>query len=256
MLKFTAWCLFLVSFNVYASNTVSGSCDSSAGMSDSNVLALSSQPGFCQTYGYEVGKPECRHLSKNSYQANHFTLHGLWPNQNACGQRYGFCGVKQLNNHCDYAPVDLSPDVSGRLRTMMPSYQYGSCLERHEWNKHGSCQILSADAYFSLAMRLTTEVDQSILGLYVTQNQGKTVQLVMLRDKIIEAFGKKNSEKVYLGCKNGVLVDIYIQLPALIPFDESLDSLIDKAPNYQYRDSCPKRVKISDFSKDTIASIA
>lgn len=132
----------------------------------------------------------------------------------------------------------------------MPSFKYGSCLERHEWNKHGSCQILSANEYFSLAMRLTQEADATLFGQYVRENQGRTVRLAYLRDKIAETFGRKNSRKVYLGCKNGVLVDIYIQLPALIPQNESLEFLVDKAPDYKYRDSCPARIKISDFNSD------
>ncbi|WP_058534066.1 ribonuclease T2 family protein [Legionella saoudiensis] len=251
MIKSGVFCLFFVSLSVNAS----GGCDMNAGLSDSNVLALSSQPGFCQTYGYEAGKPECTHLSKESYQARHLTLHGLWPNQNACGQSYGFCGVTQRNNHCDYAPLDLSNVVAENLQTMMPSYKYGSCLERHEWNKHGSCQALTADEYFSLAMRLAKEMDQSRFGSYISENTGKTVSLVSLRRMLDESLGSKNSGKVYLGCKRGVLVDIYIELPALIPADESLEFLIDKAPNYHYHDSCPANVKISDFTKGTILSL-
>jgi ribonuclease T2 len=256
MKKFTALFLFVLSLNFNIPHAIADSCDASAGMFDSNVLALSSQPGFCQTYGYEAGKPECVHLSKNSYQAKHLTLHGLWPNQNACGQRYGFCGVQQQNHHCSYSPVDLSSNVSENLKKIMPGYKYGSCLERHEWNKHGSCQILSADDYFALAMRLALEADQSVFGQYITQNQGKTVRLSMLREMIAQAFGKKNSGRIYLGCKNGVLVDIYIQLPASISLDESLESLIDRASNYQYRDSCSSNVKISDFNKENIVAMA
>lgn len=255
MINFTALCLFFLSFTCNAYNYFAGSCDPNAGMSDSNILALSSQPGFCQTYGYEAGKPECQHLSKKSYQSSHFTLHGLWPNQNACGQRYGFCSTKQQNHHCDYAPLELSPNVSADLKKIMPGYQYGSCLERHEWNKHGSCQILSVDNYFSLAMRLVSEADQSVFGQYVTQNMGKKVSLTVLKNKISESFGKKNAGKVFLGCKNGVLVDIYIQLPALIVFNEPLESLIDEASNPQYRDACPRTVTLSAFSKDAVVAL-
>ncbi|CAM4379995.1 MAG: Ribonuclease I [Legionella sp.] len=251
MIKSSISCLFFVSLSVNAS----GSCDMNAGLSDSNVLALSSQPGFCQTYGYEAGKPECSHLSKNSYQARHLTLHGLWPNQNACGQSYGFCGVSQRNNHCDYSPLDLSTEVAESLQTMMPGYKYGSCLERHEWNKHGSCQALSADHYFTLAMRLAIEMDQSAFGSYVTENSGKTVSRESLRKMLDETLGNKNAGKVYLGCKRGILVDIYIELPALVPVDEPLESLVDKAPNYHYHDSCPANVKISDFTKGSILSV-
>ncbi|MBI2785631.1 MAG: ribonuclease T [Legionella longbeachae] len=250
MKKFTVL-LWLV-LSGYVSASFSGNaCDMTAGMSDSYVLALSSQPGFCQTYGYEVGKPECMHLSKNSYQAKHLTLHGLWPNQSACGQRYGYCGIKQKTHHCTYSPLNLSSEVSQHLKIIMPSYAYGSCLERHEWNKHGSCQILSVDDYFSLAMRLTAAVDDSVFGQYLTEHLGQKVQLSALRDMVVKAFGKTNSGKIYLGCKNGVLVDIYIQLPALIPFNQSLESLIDEAPNQKTYDTCPQKLILSDFNKES-----
>lgn len=224
------------------------SCDSS-GMADSYVLALSSQPGFCETYGYEAGKPECRKLAQDSYQATHLTLHGLWPNIDTCGQHYGFCGVKPQANHCNYEPIALSPIVSNDLKKIMPSFNYGSCLERHEWNKHGSCQALTPDGYFSLAMRLVTEVDQSAFGRYLTEHQGQTVTHSVLRQMISQTFGTSNSEKIFLGCKNNILVDIYVQLPAIIPENAPLSMLIDQAPNNHSRDLCGKKVKISHFFK-------
>lgn len=224
------------------------SCDS-AGMADSYVLALSSQPGFCETYGYESGKPECRKLTKDSYQANHLTLHGLWPNIDVCGQHYGFCNVRPKASHCDYDPLSLSPNVSDELKKLMPSFNYGSCLERHEWNKHGSCQILSADDYFSLAMRLLNDADSSPFGHYLTAHQGQTVPLTALREMIDKTFGSANREKIYLGCKNNVLVDIFIQLPAVLTSDSLID-LVNEAPNNHSRDLCGQKVTISHFNKD------
>ncbi len=226
-------------------------CDSRVGMADSHVLALSSQSGFCETYGYEAGKPECRKLSQNSSQANHLTLHGLWPNQDNCGQRYGFCGVKPRANHCDYSPIELSSSVAEGLRRLMPSYNYGSCLERHEWNKHGSCQVLSPDEYFTLAMRMTTEIDSSVFGRFLTEHKGDTVKLALLREQLNKAFGRNNAGKFYLGCKDGFLVDIFIQLPALIPMQEPIESLINRAPEHQYHDSCSSYVTISNFTKES-----
>lgn len=233
----------------YTETPNGNNCKSDPGMADSYVLALSSQSGFCETYGYESGKPECKKLPAGSYQASHLTLHGLWPNQNACGQHYGFCDASPKNSHCDYRPLEFSADVAENLKKMMPSYYYGSCLERHEWYKHGSCQLLSPDLYFTLAMRLTTEADQTPFGQYLTQHKGQIVKLTQLKQVLSESFGKQNASKVYLGCKNSVLVDILIQLPALIPLEESLESLVNKAPDYQYRDSCPGNVIISKFSK-------
>lgn len=256
MQKFTAPFLFLFSLNVWASYPISASCDSTTGMSDSNVLALSLQAGFCQTYGYEAGKPECTQLVESSYQSNHLSLHGLWPNQNACGQSYGFCGVKQENNHCAYSPVELNEHIAEQLKGIMPAYKYGSCLERHEWNKHGSCQALSVNDYFALAIRLATEVDASDFGQYLTSNHGNIVSLASLKELISNVFGQDNIGKIYLGCKNGILVDIYIQLPALIPLNDSLYHLIDNAPKSYFRDGCPSKIKISDFNKSTRLAFA
>jgi ribonuclease T2 len=239
------------SCGVVTSNKLNSSSCSSVGMADSHLLALSSQSGFCETYGFEAGKPECRKLSKSSYQASHLTLHGLWPNQDVCGQRYGYCGVKPQSNHCGYAPVTLTPKVTERLKTLMPSFNFGSCLERHEWNKHGSCQALSADDYFTLAMGLVSEVDKSAFGKYLTAHKGETVKLSTLRDLITESFGAKNAGKVYLGCKNNILVDIFIQLPALIPFNESLVTLITSAPDNRNVDFCSAKVVISNFTKES-----
>ncbi len=152
-------------------------------------------------------------------------------------------------NHCDYAPLNLIPSVEKQLKVVMPSFNYGSCLERHEWNKHGSCQALSSDDYFSLAMRLTKEIDASLLGQYLTEHAGESVSLSVLRDVIKRSVGNKNASKVYLGCKNNILVDIFIQLPALMPSYESLATLMDKAPDNHNRDQCSAHLTISNFTK-------
>jgi len=223
---------------------------SNTGMADSHVLALSSQAGFCETYGFEAGKPECLKLPKESYQARHLTLHGLWPNLDSCGQRYGYCGVYPQYNHCHYDPLALSEQTSSALKQFMPSYFYGSCLERHEWNKHGSCQNLSSDEYFSLAIRLVNEADQSIFGQFLSENQGQTVKMSQLKTVIEQSFGLKNVNKINLGCKNGILVDIYIHLPALMPNENSLTSLINEAPDYFAKELCGSKIKISRFHNE------
>ncbi|KTD76353.1 ribonuclease T2 family protein [Legionella waltersii] len=228
-------------------------CELSPGMADAHVLALSSQPGFCETYGVEVGKPECLKLSKKSYQVNHLSLHGLWPNQDACGHNYGYCGVMPKSSHCDYSPVDLSTAVSNDLKKTMPSYNYGSCLERHEWNKHGTCQSYTSDEYFSLAIRLTKEMNETIFGKYLTDHSGEIVKLSDLREAIKQSFGKDNSDKITLSCKNGILVDIYIQLPAVISYQASIQSLVDKATvDHQHQDYCNSSITISNFSRENL----
>jgi len=225
-------------------------CEIKAGLADSYVLALSWQPGFCQTYGFEAGKPECFNLKKQSYSFKHLSLHGLWPNQKACGHHYSFCGVPPKKHHCGYPPLKLTVAVASQLKKNMPSYAHGSCLERHEWNKHGSCQILSSDAYFSLAMRLAEEADDSALGQFLREYQGQKIKRTQLRQKIIDAFGVDAKDKIYIGCGGNTLVDIYIQLPALIPREEPLTHLIDKAPSANRLNGCPNWLYISNFTNE------
>lgn len=133
----------------------------------------------------------------------------------------------------------------------MPSFAVGGCLERHEWYKHGSCQVLSSNDYFSLALRLTQEVQATSFGSYLHDHVGQRVPLAQLREAIVQSFGEQAVYKVYLGCKNGYLVDIFIQLPALIPFTEPLDSLVKKSKPLSRYDGCPASVGISNFSKKT-----
>ncbi|ARG96333.1 ribonuclease T2 family protein [Legionella micdadei] len=225
------------------------SCQTNPGFADSYVLALSWLPAFCQTRGYRESKPECLHSLPNSFQASHLVLHGLWPNQQTCGQEYGFCNERIHTHYCDYPPVRLSTIVASNLRQMMPSYAYGGCLERYEWSKHGSCQTLSPDDYFSLAIRLSREANSTPLGKFLHEHVGATVLRVQLREAIRQSFGQNTVSKVYLRCKKDLLVDLYIQLPALIPANESLQNLVQQAPEFVRYDACPASIKISDFNK-------
>lgn len=214
---------------------------------DSYVLALSWQPAFCETYGYEAGKSECRHLNKNSFAQSHLVLHGLWPNQDGCGHHYGFCDASPQRRHCDYNPLNLRVEVAEALSQYMPSYASGSCLERHEWNKHGSCQSRNVDAYFERAIALSKEMNQSAFVALMRQYHGASVPLKQLEQSIDVAFGQGSHTKIYLGCNRGRLVDVYVELPSQLPDNESLAQLMAKAAGRKGFDACPSMVKISDF---------
>ena len=208
----------------------SGDPCGTAGHEDSYVLALSWQPAFCET---KPDKPECAVTDPAAYQAGNFTLHGLWPNKNDCGTHYGFCGSykKMVRPFCDYAEVSMQDETRTALGIVMPSAAHGSCLQRHEWHKHGTCQTAwDADAYFKISMRLLAEVTASPLGVFVSQNVGKTVETEAFLGKVDEAFGPGARDRVRLKCKGGNLVDLYIYLPKDMPEGEPLSALIQKGP--------------------------
>lgn len=214
---------------------------------DSYKLAMSWQPAFCESHRR---KPECKITDDAVYQVRHFTLHGLWPNKRECGANYGLCGPykKSAKSFCDYTPVPMKPETVKTLAEVMPSVAEGSCLDRHEWYKHGTCQTeWSADQYFDTAVRLVKEFNDKGVAEFMSQNIGKTVATAEFLKVVDKSFGKNASKRLTLGCdKQGNLVDVFINLPQQIPADKALADLIRQAPE-SFNNRCGK-----DFSVDAI----
>jgi ribonuclease T2 len=217
-----------------------------SGNANSYVLALSMQAGFCETSG--KNKPECLNLTANSPYSKQLSLHGLWPNKNACGTNYGFCNnTQKKSSHCDYAPVALTSQTELMLKQYMASMQYGSCLERHEWYKHGTCQGRTPDDYYSLAINLTKQVNDTDVGSYIATNIGKSITAVDFNKRFDEAFGAGSSKKVQLICNRGLLTDLYIELPNLEDNNESsIKELLPLAKNAKPK-TCSDTFKLSNF---------
>jgi ribonuclease T2 len=105
-----------------------GKADSQAapGTFDFYLLNLSWSPEFCATH---QASPECgRGLG--------FVVHGLWP-QDASGD---------YPEDCSDAPGPANPQA---FTDLIPT----PSLVEHEWQTHGTCSGLSADAYFSAVRR-------------------------------------------------------------------------------------------------------
>jgi ribonuclease T2 len=198
---------------------------------DSYKLAVSWQPAFCESHR---GKPECKITDNTVYQASNFTLHGLWPNKRECGINYGLCGqYKQaVKSFCDYDAVPMKPETVKSLGEVMPSVAKGSCLDRHEWYKHGTCQTdWQADQYFATAVRLVKEFNAHGIADFMKQNTGKTIPTAAFFKIVDQAFGKNASKRFSLDCdRDGLLVDVFINLPKQIPENVALADLIQQAP--------------------------
>jgi ribonuclease T2 len=211
-----------------------------ANKADSYKLAVSWQPAFCESH---KGKPECKITDNKVYQASNFTLHGLWPNKRECGINYGLCGQnkQQVRSFCDYQPVPIKPETVKSLGEVMPSVTGGSCLERHEWYKHGTCQTdWNADGYFDTAVRLVKEFNQQGMAAFMKQNMGKTVETTAFLNAVNQAFGQNASQRISLACdRDGNLVDVFINLPKQIPANTALKDLIQQAPE-NFSNRCGK----------------
>ena len=222
-------------------------CNPLPGNADSYVLALSWEPAFCETYGYDAGKRECYTLDENSFEQQNLMLHGLWPNQNSCGHHYGFCNGKKPQRHCSYQPLGLNSQIAKALSKYMPSYNSGSCLERHEWNKHGSCQLENVNSYFGRAIDLAKEMNRTAFVNLIREYHGAKVSLQQLQQAIDTSFGEGSYNKIYLGCNQGKLTDIYVTLPSELSNEDSLFELLQKAPDKKGKNACPPMIEISNF---------
>ncbi len=222
-------------------------CNNQPGLADSYLLSLGWQATFCSSSKYHQSKQECQpgfRVDKN-YQ---FTLHGLWPNQKACGKHYGHCNnsIRPEAQFCDYVMFEIEQKHLDTLNRQMPGANTKDCLDRHEWYKHGSCQFMSAGDYFSTAANFTQEINNSSFGQYIRNNIGKTIKRKTLLKKFEQSFGKDSAKKIYIGCYNNFLMSLNITLPVITEDNaqQSLSSLIQQAPNSPHENDCSKQLTI------------
>ena len=173
------------------------------------LLALSWQNAFCETHRYIK---ECK-TKRKRYTDTRFGLHGLWPQP----RENIYCGVSSDDKRLDKThkwdrlqALYLSDKTRKELLDVMPGS--ASNLQRHEWIKHGTCANMSEDEYYSKAIKLTKQINESKVGRFFTQNIGKVVKLQQIRFKMNESFGRGAGKKLELRCKNGLITEIWLHL--------------------------------------------
>jgi ribonuclease T2 len=193
------------------------------------ILAMSWQPTFCEGL---PDKKECQAQTPQSFEASHFTLHGLWPQP----RNNIYCGVPRPQVDADAAhrweelpQVELSAETRKGLDEVMPGTQ--SFLERHEWTKHGTCYPSgSVEPYFKDALRIMTAINQSPMQAFVAAHVGQTVQSADLRAKFDEAFGPGAGDRLRVACKpdggRQLIAEITLGLGGDIPAGAPVKELI------------------------------
>jgi ribonuclease T2 len=164
------------------------------------VLSLGWEPAFCESHD---NKSECASETSDRFDANHFTLHGLWPQP----RRREYCNVSQNLIDADkkgdwqtLPNVDLGAETRARLAIAMPGTQ--SFLERHEWIRHGTCYGAGdAEAYFRKALSLVDDVNSSAVQALFAANVGQEITVAAVRGAFDAAFGAGAGDRVRLACK-------------------------------------------------------
>ncbi len=138
-----------------------------AGRFDYYLLALSWSPSYCAEDSMESRDPRQCGLDRRFS----FVVHGLWP-QNERGWPSG----------CTSPQRDAPPALVASMLDIMPSPR----LVEHEWDSHGKCSGLSAQAYFDLTRRVRSRV--TIPAAY----RGPTRTLMVTGAEVERAFVAAN----------------------------------------------------------------
>lgn len=182
---------------------------------DYYTLALSWQPAFCET---NSRKPECASQTSTRYDATNFVLHGLWPNRHDDPSHdFAYCEQsdsiieRDRRDWCELPPLSLSDTIASDLQVFMPGS--ASCLQNHEWYKHGTCAGMSDDAYFALSNELVQQFSQTAFTQYVADRIGEEVSRRDLLNVFEDEFG--TDEYLSLRCTDidGISTLSEIRLP-------------------------------------------
>ena len=191
----------------------------SAGHFDSFVFSLEWTAAFCEG---KPGLPECANRSPDRFDAKNLALHGLWPDQAGdTSHSYGYCGVDssvraldRAATWCRMPALNLSNATMSRLSTIMPGT--ASCLQNHEWYKHGTCSGLTPDEYFAQASALVTFVSGTNFGRYLSTHSGQTISANSLLEAFESDFGSGSRSLVRLTCTKAggadLLLDVRLKL--------------------------------------------
>ena len=199
------------------------------GGAKSYVLAVSWQPGFCET---KPEKPECVSMTPERFDATHFSLHGLWPQPRS----NVYCNVAQAQIALDkdrkwneLDPLELTPETRASLDVVMPGTMSG--LHRHEWVKHGSCYgDGSPEKYFRDSLALIDALNASGVQDLFETNIGQDITTAAISTAFSAGFGLEAGERVKFMCNGDqgrtLITEMQLQLRGTISENPDLGELL------------------------------
>lgn len=217
-MKRLALALFTAFVFVLAGQAMAGDLHPRAlGDYDQYVLALSWQPGFCQSMHDAGGAlpAECAAEPDQPDRSAYLTLHGLWPSlprslegrvaeknwqREGCRAADPSLPAADADHKCGLPVVPLSTAAREGLAAVMPGAGGRSCLERYEYAKHGMCFGFEPDAYFGKAAELDREVRAGGLGRFLGEHYGRRVTLGQLLGALTPLFGPEAARRVEVLC--------------------------------------------------------
>ncbi len=176
-----------------------GSTDGGTPSNPSTLLAISWQPAFCETHQNKI---ECQAQTENSFDADNFTLHGLWPqprNNIYCDVTEQIKSLDKAKKWSELPPIQLSEPLSQELAIKMPGV--ASDLHLHEWYKHGTCYSDTPEEYYQESLNLLDQLNNSPVQDLFAANIGNYLTSSDIRGKFNETFGNNAGSKVTVSCR-------------------------------------------------------
>jgi len=191
------------------------------------ILALSLLPAFCQTHQY---KDECQSQTADRYDADHLSLHGLWPQP----RDQVYCNVSEQIKSFDknsqwrkLPDLELSGETYNNLKKVMPGVI--SNLHKHEWFKHGGCYSETAEEYFQESIMLLEQLNGSRLQKFLASHIGQTVTDDQIEAAFEAAFGEGTGAKLQVKCRDGLINELWISLHGEINSSTEIATLLADA---------------------------
>jgi ribonuclease T2 len=143
------------------------------GQFDFYVLALSWSPSFCEAAQERAAERGSNRAPDPQCGARPFSfvVHGLWPQYER-----GFPAF------CQVPSPRLNRNIVGEMLDLMPSPH----LIFHEWDRHGTCSGLSANAFFETVRKARATVKDPAEYLQLDK------PIMVTPDEVTEAFVKAN----------------------------------------------------------------
>ena len=205
-----------------------------------NLLAISWQPAFCET---RPNKIECKTQNKERFDAENFTLHGLWPQPRSnvyCGVNNQIIELDKSKKWSKLPPIDLSDKLFEELAIKMPGV--ASDLHLHEWYKHGTCYSQTPEEYYRESLILLDQVNNSLVQDLFASNIGQQITDEQIGAQLVGAFGDGVDDKVRIRCKEdnfprnrNMIVELWLNLDGTIEDSTQISELFETAPRAQSR---------------------
>ncbi|WP_077960463.1 ribonuclease T2 [Ensifer adhaerens] len=217
-----------------------GAAPASAASRTEHVLAVSWQPGFCET---RPQRKECESQTAERFDATNLSLHGLWPlRKSYCGVAAEVRATDRKGNWLELPKLAMADDTAARLLIAMPGVQSG--LDRHQWLRSGTCQNGSVDDYFSVQLRMLEELNRSAVGALFRQRVGAELDEAAIKQAFDQSFGAGAGDRVRMRCQTvqgrSIITGLTIGLTGDVMKASSLGPLIQAAGTTEFK--CAKGI--------------